>query len=497
MKEKTIVIIGGGVAGLSAGISAQKNGFRSIILEKNNSAGGECTGWDRKGYHIDGCIHWLVGTQEGTPINSLWKSVGALDGVEIFHPESFTVFEHEDGKVVFYRDVQKIRSSWKDLAPEDDCVIDEFCDTLITLHSFEVPTEKPMDLMSLPEKIKLMLSMKDAGMVMKKYGKVPLEAFARRFSHPALREAFGSIMPDGYSVSALMFALATFTRGQASIPMGGSKAFSNRILQRYIALGGKIETSCEVVALDKKKKKVQQVVSKDGKTFTADYVIAACDAKVLFDRLLEGAHPNPAFEKRYANPEDYPLASEILIAIGYEGSMEEKPRSFNIPANGLVINGTPIKRLPMTQHSHEPSWAPKGHTLITCDINQFYNDYEGWNSLYKDRSAYRKEKERIGNKVIETLEKQYPEMKGRLSLLDVATPKTYERYCNAYRGAFMAFMMTVRGKMFEHSGRIRGINNLFLSGQWLQPPGGLPVALITGKDTVMRICKKEKRGFRI
>jgi phytoene desaturase len=29
-----VVIIGGGIAGLSAGIFAQKNGFQSVILEK-------------------------------------------------------------------------------------------------------------------------------------------------------------------------------------------------------------------------------------------------------------------------------------------------------------------------------------------------------------------------------------------------------------------------------------------------------------------------------
>jgi len=57
---KKIVIIGGGIAGLSAGIFAQKNGFESTILEKHHTLGGECTGWDRQGYHIDGCIHWLV-----------------------------------------------------------------------------------------------------------------------------------------------------------------------------------------------------------------------------------------------------------------------------------------------------------------------------------------------------------------------------------------------------------------------------------------------------
>jgi len=49
--------------------------------------------------------------------------------------------------------------------------------------------------------------------------------------------------------------------------------------------------------------------------------------------------------------------------------------------------------------------------------------------------------------------------------------------------------------MMVHNGRIKGLNNIFLSGQWLQPPGGLPVALITGKDTIMRLCKQEKKPF--
>ncbi|HNR05524.1 MAG TPA: hypothetical protein PKU88_09720 [Bacillota bacterium] len=39
------------------------------------------------------------------------------------------------------------------------------------------------------------------------------------------------------------------------------------------------------------------------------------------------------------------------------------------------------------------------------------------------------------------------------------------------------------------------MENIFLSGQWLQPPGGLLVALITGKDTIMRLCKMKNKLF--
>jgi len=59
----------------------------------------------------------------------------------------------------------------------------------------------------------------------------------------------------------------------------------------------------------------------------------------------------------------------------------------------------------------------------------------------------------------------------------------------------MHLLPTIKGKMMAHTGRIKGLENIFLSGQWLQPPGGLLVALITGKDTIMRLCKMKNKLF--
>lgn len=42
--SKKIFIIGGGIAGLTAGVFAQKYGFRSEIYESHSIVGGECTG---------------------------------------------------------------------------------------------------------------------------------------------------------------------------------------------------------------------------------------------------------------------------------------------------------------------------------------------------------------------------------------------------------------------------------------------------------------------
>ncbi len=492
---KKIVIIGGGIAGLSAGIFAQKSGYESTILEKLPTLGGECTGWDRDGYHVDGCIHWLVGTKPGTPMHQLWREVGALEGAEIYHPDSFLTYEHDDVTVSLYRDLERLRASWLALSPEDTDAINNFCHTVQQLQTFEIPCDKPMDLMSLLEKIRMLASMKEAGIVMRKYGKLSLRDYARTFKHPALQALLASFLPEGYSASSIFFALASFTKGQASIPRGGSKAFSMRMVKRYLSLGGTIEAPCEVVDLVVDRNAVTQVITGNGGVFAADYFVAACDPHVLYQRLLKGKYRDRAFELRYQNPTDYPLASHVLVALGYEGKMDTIPRSLSFPIAPFEINQRTIDRLSIAHYQHEPTFAPQGHTVITCAINQFHDDWEAWDSLAENRQDYRQEKMRIGTAVLQAVERRFSQMAGGLKILDVATPKTYERYCNAYRGAFMAFLPTVRGKMMAHTGRIKGLSNLHLTGQWLQPPGGLPVAAITGKDTIMRICRQDRKSF--
>ena len=64
MSDKSVIIIGGGIAGLSVGCYAQMNGYRTQIFEMHNRPGGLCTSWQRKGYNIHSGIHLLVGCGE-------------------------------------------------------------------------------------------------------------------------------------------------------------------------------------------------------------------------------------------------------------------------------------------------------------------------------------------------------------------------------------------------------------------------------------------------
>ncbi|MFC2032127.1 oleate hydratase [Chloroflexota bacterium] len=59
--DKSIIIIGAGIAGLSAGCYSQMNGYRTRIFEMHTLPGGLCTSWKRKGYTIDAGIRFTSG----------------------------------------------------------------------------------------------------------------------------------------------------------------------------------------------------------------------------------------------------------------------------------------------------------------------------------------------------------------------------------------------------------------------------------------------------
>lgn len=120
MDDKTVVIIGAGFAGLAAGIYAQMNGYQSQIFEMSDLPGGLCTSWKRKGYTIDGCIHWLVGSSPKSSLYRLWQEVGLVQDRQFVNHEQFMRFEGADGRTfVVYTDVDRLEKHMLELSPQD------------------------------------------------------------------------------------------------------------------------------------------------------------------------------------------------------------------------------------------------------------------------------------------------------------------------------------------------------------------------------------------
>ena len=120
MAEKSIIIIGAGIAGLSAGCYCQMNGYNARVFEMHNLPGGVCTAWKRDGYKIDGCLHWLTGSAPGSSFYPLWEELGVVQGRHfVDHDEYARIVGTEGDVLVVYSDVNRLEKHMKELAPED------------------------------------------------------------------------------------------------------------------------------------------------------------------------------------------------------------------------------------------------------------------------------------------------------------------------------------------------------------------------------------------
>ena len=107
--EKTMIIIGGGFAGLAAGIYGRLNGYKTEIYEMHSQPGGLCTAWKRNGYTFDACIHWLVGSSPESNMNSMWIETGIAPGRKFVYAGEYYRAEGADGRtIIFHADPDRL-----------------------------------------------------------------------------------------------------------------------------------------------------------------------------------------------------------------------------------------------------------------------------------------------------------------------------------------------------------------------------------------------------
>lgn len=494
--KQSILIIGGGVSGLTAGIYAQLNGFDSTVIERHTIAGGMLTGWNRKGYHIDNCIHWMTGTNPKKYVYKIWQTVGALGpDIHTHTRDAFMRIDAEGQSHHIYKDLSRMKAEMLAIAPQDAQAIDRFIDTIDRLRKMEVFCE-PLEQMTIWKLIPYIWRLRKIKRVRDTYIKINLDELKNQFTSPLLREAIDVYLPKQYFALGLFYMYGAFADGNADIPAGGSLKMAQRMQQRYESLGGKVRTSCAAEEILIENGIAVGVRTAKGEEIRADYVVAACDAAVTLEKLLGGKVDVPYFSQRYADSKTYPVFSNFVAYYGCN-FVPEMEDTIAFRCKPLHVGANDVTAAIMKNYGNEPSFAPRCRMVIQVLLNQYADDYRYWEDLYlHDREGYKAEKARVAAEVQREIESRYPELKN-LEVVETVTPYSFHRYTGAYCGAYMSFINTpIAPKPLEwHQGRVQGVKNLYLAGQWIQPPGGLPNALVTGKFAIQRICKDNKLKF--
>lgn len=494
MGSTSIIIIGAGVAGLSAGCYGRMNGFDTAMFEMHDRPGGVCTSWKRSGYVFDGCIHWLVGSKPGSDFNRVWRELGALDGRRIIDHEEFYRVEGDGGKtLVVYTDAGRLERHMLELAPADSALIRRMASDIRLLSRMSTPLDRPE---GPGEALKMLTGVLPFLRPFLRYRGISIQAFAAGFTDPFLREAFPRMfdVPD-FPVIAALVTLAWLHKRDAGYPAGGSLEFSRAIERRYLGLGGEVHYGSRVEKVMVEGDRAVGVRLSDGTEHRADVIVSAADGHSTIFDMLEGRYTDEEIRGYYAS---FPLFPTIVqVSLGVARDFSGEPHAVDFPlAEPFIAGGRAHGRLALNHYCFDPSLAPAGKSVLVVYLA---SDYDFWKALSLDRKRYEAEKKDVADKVIAALERRFEGITGQVEARDVATPVTYERYTGNWRGSYEGWLLTTGNSRYmvkRMKRELPGLADFHMIGQWLAPGGGLPPAALHGREVIQALCAREKREFR-
>lgn len=495
MAEKSIIIIGAGLAGLAAGSYAQMNGYKTQILEHHSEPGGVATAWPNKGYHIDGGIHYLMGHRPGQSCYDLYREVGILHNR---HYPDLTTFvrytdENNSSRISFSSDLDQLATDLKKLAPGDAKLIDEFIAGARAMRGADLfkMMATPQELMGLLGPLKLFWGLRR---VLRYFGpkfNQPMQEYAKAAKDEGLRRLLVNLFLPEVPVWFVLLILGLLADRQLGLLTESCTDFVASMVERYLKLGGEVIYNATVTEILVENNRAVGVRLADGSEKRADVVVSAGDGYNTIFKLLGGRYVDKKITEQYKN---WKLLSPIVtISYGVKRTFpDEPPLNFLLLKTPLMVGDVSLTGFPIRIFNYGGCFAPEGKTVVQALL---HTDWNWWNELQKDRPSYDAAKKKIGEEVLARLEPHYPGLTAKVELTDVATPWTTWRYTLNREGAFMGWIPSPQAMRAQVLKTLPGLENFYMAGQWIVPGGGVPPCIYSGRHVVQILCKRDGKKF--
>jgi phytoene dehydrogenase-like protein len=485
--DKSIIIIGSGIAGLSAGCYAQMNGYRTQIFQRFARLEGLHASWAHKGYTMDGCIHWLLGAGSGSAFHRVWQELGIAQQPMAYPDEFVRVEEPGSKSLIVYTNVDRLEQHMKTLSSADTGLIDMYVRALRRFAGIE-----SLVLPLLNSKEFLIKVLPIAG-DLSRWMKTTMESFGARFEDPFLRRAFPLIHDCPSLPMAIHLAnLAGVHDCTSAWPTGGLVAFYQAIERRYRDLGGEVHYRARVDRVLVKDGRAMGVCLTDGSEHYADVVILAADGHTTVPRLLEGKYVNSLVRRYYDNAPGT-VDSAVHISLGVDRDLSGEPHSIVLLLDRpIALAGRMHERLIIEHFSLDPHMVPAGKSVIKVHIK---SDFDYWERLH--RTHRRAKKRQVVNSVIEQLEKRFPGLKEQVEVVDVVRLTTNGHFAGDWQGLqpWQPERVSLKVILKGMSSTLPGLRNFYVVGQQAGAMGGLPMAAAAGHNLVKNLCRHDRRPF--
>jgi all-trans-retinol 13,14-reductase len=499
--EYDVIVIGGGLGGLMAGITAAKRGKKTLLLEKHVTVGGLAAGFTRRGYYFDAGMSRCMGAS----IRPYLEKIGILDQADL-RPQ---------------RAIWNIEGQWIDydhLGGFFDGLGERFPEEKEALRAFYTRAVRPKEKL-----LELVFTDTDAMPALRRW----LHMLRLLGTMPAIMKGMSSAAMEkdvlGEYLDRDRRAFAFLTEKEDEVDYRGEMSFVTKVGKWYTQMfnvypaagfqgladamaavltahGGEVRTSTPVSQiLVGNGRAIGVEVQSHGasETLDADSIICCIDLRKAVHQLIGPQHVDADFA---ANLERSRLSYAIpLLFLGvnvapqrirecFQGREEVMYYPAIKPSQGEAF----FSDHPLVVHSsclHNPAHAPAGKSTLQVYLSCPPAEWmEHWGIQDGKRTErYRQIKEMVISQVLGALGNLIPELRDRsvIEVCELGTPFTIERYTGSTDGSGLGFRMDEDyihpkriGKYLE---RCPGIENLYLAGQQAGYPGGVGIALGSGK----------------
>jgi len=494
MPDSDVIIIGAGMAGLTCGCLLAQKGLKVVMVEKNQKVGGCCTSFERDGFSFDLSVQSLGECQEGGRIWRLLKQLNLLDQIHFIPLEPAREYLFPNRRVSQSASLKTHIENLSSLFPGERKGVEKVYALLRKI--FEEfaglpPSLNWMEPSSFRSQYPSLSQYKD-----RTYDELLNEFISDPFLKTLLsiRSSYALLPPEEISAVGMAGIEMSYFNHGVSCVEGKVEQFPMKMGEALERMGGKILTGHEVEQILFDKRNATGVRLKDGQEITGKIAISNVDAHHTFSDLIGEDRIPSGFRSKLKGMK--PALSYFILYLGIEGGLEELPvsnnevffddqlqREFQCLYENRIPEEAPFYLLAPSKVN--PSHAPRGKSTLCLSCKTSYHYSPDWNRKIKDelsRCLIRK-----ASAMIQDLEK-------RIVVKVEATPKTIEEWTRNRWGAAYGWAQIPRQSGIHRLSRTTPIPNLYLTGHWTSPGGGIAGVVASGELTAETVLNRFEKG---
>lgn len=503
-----VVIIGAGLAGLSAGLQLGLAGKRCLILEQHNLPGGLATSFVRGPFEFEATLHEL-------------QSVGTAES-----PRKIRKFLDEAEVPVEWAQVPE---AYQVILPNEDInvVVPYGIDNLIEVVEREVPgtRDKMTKLMKVckevmdslnyfgeiggADKLSKMEMLKNHSSFVKTAGYTAQEVIDT-FELP--KRALDIISPYwiyvGVPLSRLSFTvwaylMGDYFEGGAVVAKHNSHALSVAMDKRVRELGGQIEYRTRVDKILVEDGKVIGVKTAAGDVINTDYVICGSYPNKVYTKMIEPKSEVPEIAHKLTNARNIGVTALCVYL-----ALDAPPEELNINSYSYFVGDTmdtdiiwenyktlepPNYITTIVLNKALPDCFPKGTTEMSITA---LPKPDGWLNVKEE--DYYDVKRKMAKSMIERMgDVLGVNLFDYIEEIEIATPMTITRYTGSWNGSVYGYEHQVWDSLVGRMSTEREeryIKGLEFAGAHASIGNGYAPAITSGRKAAAEVMKSMREG---